>query len=269
MESFPKVFNPTNYAIITVTGKDSGSFLFKLIAGNTPNLDLQVAFVVFLNHQGRIFNFGHIIKINSEEYRLLIPYDTLELFVSYLNKMKFRSHVSITSTKANILILNEQEASIHQVATSKDNEVEIRDYGLLFTFGMNIGHCILFNNEKEFSLWLADQKLAEFINTTVAFNAWCIYNSFPVFSTEMINTFLALRILPEEIKNKAISLKKGCYPGQEIIARTTYLGSNKYSLITLASKNLIDSNLDILINSVNFKETDYILVARKIKELDS
>jgi folate-binding protein YgfZ len=36
----------------------------------------------------------------------------------------------------------------------------------------------------------------------------------------------------------AYSLKKGCYPGQEIVARTHYLGKSKRSLVTITGTGL-------------------------------
>jgi folate-binding Fe-S cluster repair protein YgfZ len=36
----------------------------------------------------------------------------------------------------------------------------------------------------------------------------------------------------------AFSLKKGCYPGQEIVARTHYLGKSKRGLFAVTGENL-------------------------------
>ena len=36
----------------------------------------------------------------------------------------------------------------------------------------------------------------------------------------------------------AFSLKKGCYPGQEIVARTHYLGKSKRSLVRIEGRDL-------------------------------
>lgn len=51
----------------------------------------------------------------------------------------------------------------------------------------------------------------------------------------------------------AISLKKGCYPGQEIVARTHYLGRNKRQLCLLQSEA---SNADGYASGVKLRDAD-------------
>ena len=45
---------------------------------------------------------------------------------------------------------------------------------------------------------------------------------------------------------KAFSVKKGCYPGQEIVARTHFLGQVKRGLALFASESPLDTGTDVL-----------------------
>ena len=87
-----------------------------------------------------------------------------------------------------------------------------------------------------------------------------------------------LKFIPQHINydkiDKTMSFTKGCYPGQEIIARIKYLGIIKKRMILLSDKNrnslLATIEKDELVSPIiKIKDDYFVQVVRRIKSNDS
>ena len=190
------------YTAIKISGPESSNFLQGQLTCDITKLDpVKVTPSAHCNRKGRMVSLFLLCKHKADFY-LIIPSAIAESALAELNKYVLRS-------KVNLAIDNELT-----ITGYLDIQPEPQD--LIFTVPGK--------------RWLAlGQGQAEADNNDI--NAWLerdIDNYMPWLTPETVGKFI-----PNEIKldqHGGLSFDKGCYTGQEIIARLHYLGKSKKQL---------------------------------------
>lgn len=219
-----------NQSVIDVSGPDAEAFLDSQLTSDVKNIKIKsLTHSGYCNPKGRLIATPYVIR-NADSFNLLIPNDLVDEFISRISRFILRAKVAINENKT---------LAIVGVIAQADPEISIRKLNELDNEILEI------NSRQGFILCPFDSLESFWIKTTQSylpsqFEHWEIEN----IRNGIVNIGDATKeqFLPQMInleKHKGVSFTKGCYPGQEIVARTKYLGSVKRKLCYFRSDSLI------------------------------
>jgi tRNA-modifying protein YgfZ len=203
----------TNWSSIAVTGSDRQKFLHSFCTNNINRLtpgDNCEAF--FTNVKGKIVGHGIVVCRDDELAIVGVPSQS-EGLVAHLDRYIIREDVQLRDTTSELCCF---------LATGKlAADIEARSTRL---------NCNLVGNEREWLIGIPFQEAVQFLSfmqqqgfarADQAFYAAKTEAGFPLFFVDFDETNL-----PQEVgrDRQAISYTKGCYLGQETVARIDALG---------------------------------------------
>lgn len=219
-----------NQSVIDVSGPDAEAFLDSQLTSDVKSIKIKsLTRSGYCNPKGRLIATPYVIR-NANSFNLLLPNDLVDEFISRISRFILRAKVAINENKT---------LAIVGVIAQADPEISIRKLNELDNEILEI------NSRQGFILCPFDSLESFWIKTTQSylpsqFEHWEIEN----IRNGIVNIGDATKeqFLPQMInleKHKGVSFTKGCYPGQEIVARTKYLGSVKRKLCYFRSDSLI------------------------------
>ena len=235
-----------NRALIRVNGKDCESFLQSQLSNDVNKLDNStIQLSAYCQHQGKILVLFWLMRC-KDGFLLSFPFDLIETVKNRLQIFILGSDVKIEDVTEKYL----------QVGLIKENRTD--------TYELN----------NQLSLMLLDLKSVEQLNFTsqVYWDKACIDNFIPEINSITTEKFIP-QMLNLDIDEIGVNFTKGCYPGQEVIARLHYLGKPKRRLFVFKSNTEIKAGDDLFCSAsksvkacgsvvfqVKFK-TDYFCLA--------
>jgi len=228
--------------LLYVGGEDAEEFLQNQLSNDIRQIDANTAQLSsFSTAKGRMIAIFRVIRIEGG-YLLVMPRSLVADVMQKLQKFVIRSQVvmaDITDSFAMFAVATNTipddetfPAELHQVYQS-DSMISIRVHGYEDTRR----YLLMTNSADEAqSLW---QSLADTL-TMVEPDAWRlqeIRSAVPTLYPQTMEAFV-LQMSNLQLLN-GVSFKKGCYPGQEVVARMQYLGKLKRRmfLVQLQSPN--------------------------------
>jgi len=194
-----------NRALLKVSGSDAETFLQGQLSNDIKKLDISsVQLNAYCQHQGKILALFWVTKY-EDSFFLSFPLDLLEAIKPRLQMFVIMSDVYI--------------------------EDITKDYIQVGSIGENHQKALVINDK--LSLIIADkQDINKFNMEPIEhWNKACIDSSLPeIFS--ITSEKLVPQMLNLDINEFGVNFSKGCYPGQEVVARLHYLGSAKRRLFT-------------------------------------
>jgi len=195
-----------NRALLKVSGNDAKIFLQGQLTNDIFQISAnKIQINAYCQHQGKIMAILWVF-IRNENFYLSLPEDLKDLVISKLNIFKLMSDVEI-----------------------EDFSHKINQYGLIDE--EYPGSFTIRNN-------LSLLTTREIIDANGIMDQWeksCIENSLPEIYRETSEQFIP-QALNLDIDEIGVSFTKGCYPGQEVVARMHYLGKPKRRLFHFSSK---------------------------------
>ena len=227
-----------NRSLIKLSGQDSEGFLQSQFSNDVKNIqDNAVQINAYCQHQGKIIAIVWVFR-KKENYYLSIPNELKTLVLSKLNMFKLMSQVKI-----------------------EDFSEKVYQYGLIKE-----------NNNKSFKITenlslLTSKKLLTDFQDNSHWEMACINDSLPEVYLDISEKHIP-QAFNLDIDQMGVSFTKGCYPGQEVVARMHYLGKPKRRLFRFTSNYevYIGDSLDVK-NSKSLKSSG--LVIRVAKEGDT
>ena len=187
----------TDYSVIEASGVDAETFLQGQITADITSIaENPIPLTAYCNREGRIISSFFIKKHPSKHYYLLLPHTMLSITLNRLKKFAVFSKIQLKDVTDQFTITAEVNPAVTAIT---------------------------------FELAPVTQQYAVTIN--VAWQALLINQCIA-----MINPTTSEKLLPHEVNYPAlgaVSFKKGCYIGQEIIARMHYKAKLKYKLYTV------------------------------------
>ena len=189
-----------NRALLRLTGKDVQPFLQGQFSNDINALDEGVVQLnAYCQHQGKIIALVWVMKKEADFYLSFVS-DLAEIVVKRLTMFKMMSDVVIT-----------------------DVSDEITQLGLLEGDRQGLSPFKL-NAQQSIAL-VSDVSSINFSSGEVWEQA-CIANEVPEVFLATSEKFVP-QMLNLDIDEVGVSFSKGCYPGQEVVARLHYLGTSK------------------------------------------
>ena len=197
-----------NRALLSITGSESEPFLQAQLSNDISKLDnSSIQLNAYCQHQGKILALFWVMR-SGDDFLLSFPLDLLDSIKARLQMFVLMSDVIITDVTKQYL----QIGAINKF--QKDS----------------------FTINEQLSLMLAEpEDLAKFNFTSQEYwDKACIESFLPEINSTTTETFVP-QVLNLDINEIGVNFSKGCFPGQEIVARLHYLGKVKRRLFAFKS----------------------------------
>ncbi|MDD3267137.1 MAG: hypothetical protein PHC75_08170 [Burkholderiales bacterium] len=215
-------------AIISVEGADAATYLQGQLTNDIKELDTnKFQLSAHLNTKGRILANFIITKTNENQYYLITDKNNAEKILPRIKMFVLRSKVTINILDINISLDNAANEELIQIEIAANKYITIGNSNLPNTTNANNWHKLL------------------------------VENSLPFIYPES-----AEKIIPQQINFEIIggvNFKKGCYTGQEIVARTHYLGKVKRRLVKFTTGNMPAIGNQVFSPTIDNQEVGFIV----------
>lgn len=238
----------THLAAISASGEDAKSFLHSQFTSDINHLALGTAqHAGWCTAKGRM-QASFIVWHEAQAYRMLLAADLLEASVKRLQMFVLRAKVKLAAENETVLlgIAGPQAAEVLSDAGLAVPEAPLSvvsaDQGIAVIHIDAQRYIVALPIETLPTLW---QKLGIKARPAgVPVWRWLdVQAAFPLVSLATKEEFVPQMADFEKIGG--VSFHKGCYPGQEIVARTQYLGKVKRHLYRLSADTPLPAGAEL------------------------
>ena len=222
--------------LIRASGPDAALFLHNLMTNDVSGIDSSTArFAGFCTPKGRLLA-SFLIWREGDDFLLALPADTHASMLKKLSMYVLRSKVKLTDASAeNVLIGYKWPSTSSSALTLEDGKTLSTEIPVRGVTSIVNGQVIRLDQTRWMLAMNADVAIATWSslkNTArpVGLAAWRwleIAAGQPRVVAATQEAFVPQMLNMEHAAVGGVSFTKGCYPGQEIVARTQYLGKVK------------------------------------------
>jgi hypothetical protein len=222
----------SHFGIIAAYGDDAAEFLQAQFTNDINQVDeTHSQLSALCSPKGRMLCNFRIFR-RDQTYYLILPYELLEAALSRLRMFVLRSRVTLEDASDALMgigasgnkMVEHLGDSAGRLPENIDEAIEYKDYTIIRVAGVVPRYEIYGLLEPMQKLWQALDVHA----TPVGANIWELLNiqaGIPVITAASIDAYVPQMTNMQLING--VSFTKGCYPGQEIVARMHYLGKLK------------------------------------------
>lgn len=215
-----------DHRLMALTGRDAVAFAHAQFMNDVAALrDGDWQWNGWLTPKGRVVALFALLRIDAETVWLVLQADDAEPFAAALRRFVFRSKVAIAlpdDTRILGRLGASERASVAHWAGSRAEGVE------LDLSGDGGGRALRVVSES------GNAPFTENADALAAWKRFDLLHGWPRFDASQREQWTPQQLSLERLN--AFSVKKGCYPGQEIVARTHFLGQAKRALARIASE---------------------------------
>jgi len=225
----------TSRTLLKLTGSEVQSFLQGQFSNDINVLEEGVVQLnAYCQHQGKIMALIWVMK-RADEYYLSFPQALSAEIVKKLTMFKMMSDVTI-----------------------KDVTNELLQFGVVNEV---VDGAFVINEQQ--SIVLVDSANEFKLSDESEWEAACIANEVPEVELVTVEKFVP-QLLNLDINEVGVNFSKGCYPGQEVVARLHYLGKSKRRMRAFECDDEIEVGDELLVtNSTSAKASG--IVVRRVK----
>ena len=229
----------SHFGIISAYGEDAVEFLQAQFTNDIKQVDeTHSQLSALCSPKGRMLCNFRIFR-REQTYYLVLPYELLEAALSRLRMFVLRSKVTLEDASDALMAIgasgNKMPEHLGNIVgnlpESVDAAVEYEGYTIVRVAGSIPRYEIYGLLEPMQKLWQALDVHA----TPVGASVWELLNiqaGIPVITAGSIDAYVP-QMANMHLVN-GVSFSKGCYPGQEIVARMHYLGKLKRRMYRIA-----------------------------------
>jgi len=216
-------------------GNDSVEFLQGQMTQDIYSIeDSKATLTSILNPQGRIISTAFIFKW-GESFILMVSNEVRDKLIAWLSRFILRSEVQITQSEDCVFGLNQENARKLCVALNIDSK------DVSFESDASCLKIIEADDERAFLVSRSENFLDNLSISTLTTKDWKMADinaGIPTIYRENIEKFI-----PQMVNldlNNGISFSKGCYTGQEIVARVQHKGKVKQRMFHITTQHCND-----------------------------
>ncbi|MDD1607931.1 MAG: folate-binding protein, partial [Methylococcaceae bacterium] len=199
-DSDKRLYPIAHLAVLTVSGTEAGQFLQGQITCNVHDVTAtQSSLGAMCNPKGRAITTFLLAK-SGDDFLLVLPNELLEIVKKRLSMYVLRSKVTLTDSSDSLCLLG-LTATSNEAFLAVDNAM---------------------------TLWSEYSAQGFQATDSMQWQTLDILSGIPWLTTATSEEFIPQMLNLDKLGG--ISLTKGCYTGQEIVARTHYLGKAKRGL---------------------------------------
>ena len=223
----------TNRTLLKITGGEVQGFLQGQFSNDIDALEEGVIQLnAYCQHQGKIMALIWVMK-RDDEYYLSFPKDLSAEIVKKLTMFKMMSDVTI-----------------------KDITNELLQFGVIDE--VVDGVFVLNTNQ---SIVLMDSDYGFELSDTSVWEQSCIANEVPEVELATVEKFVP-QLLNLDINEVGVNFSKGCYPGQEVVARLHYLGKSKRRMRQFECEGEVNVGDELIVTGSKSAKASGIVVRR-------
>ncbi|WP_297813357.1 hypothetical protein [uncultured Methylophaga sp.] len=208
-------------SLIQVAGEEAASFLQNLLTNDVNALAVnQAQLSGFCNPKGRLLTIFRLIR-REQDFLIALPKELAEAITQRLTMFKLRSKVDISL--AEDLYAFGLLADDAALGAENNWHGKTVDEGLLITQPGQQARYLMVADEsgcKAVAQWLDEGWQ---LGSEAAWQLQDIEAGLPMIFNDSKESFTPQQVNLDLVDG--VSFKKGCYPGQEVVARLHYLGS--------------------------------------------
>lgn len=268
----------TQLSVIQVEGEEAQGFLQNLLTNDVNDLAVnQSQLSAFCNAKGRIFAQFLLIR-RSDYYQLVLPDAMCTTLHQRLSMYVLRSKVTISNMSESMSCFGFTHPDNDSAQTLnlddelyQQNEQLPGDDNRCLAIVNNDDATALLNTINQQTWQLSSEKVWDLLDIEAGLPSITV-NTKEKFTPQQINFDLI----------GGVSFKKGCYPGQEVVARMHYLGKASRRLFPAMATSsalpelgdeVLTASGDVAGHIVSAQQEDgqtiKLLLALKLSELDS
>jgi len=217
------IYPITHLGVLTIAGDDAAKFLQGQITCNINDItDIKSSLGALCNPKGRVITTFLLVK-NVDAFLMILPKELLASIKKRLQMYVLRSKVTLTDSSDQLCLIGlYDEAS--QSAEETEQRFATSNRGNIVVNLQN-RNLIIAETDNAQALWDEKVKLGFQAAGSAQWRYLDIISGIPWLSAETSEEFIPQMLNLDKLGG--ISFNKGCYTGQEIVARTHYLGKAK------------------------------------------
>ena len=266
-------------SVIKITGKDAASFLQGQFSNDIQELDgknYQIS--SYSTNQGKVLGIFIILK-KGDDYIMLITTQIADKIIDKLNMYKLASDVNVALDDNMSIYSTINDVKINAFDKNENFQIKHEDNFIILNncHGQLLSYIyVTFEKDKGIKKVIENYQRSDFSIIRLVDMLKGIHH---------LNSYTFEKFIPQNLNMSAemgINFKKGCYIGQEIIARTHYLGKVKKNIAVIETDNVF-KNSDKINNqdnevvgeviddifSMNKKINLYMIMIREVNRSDS
>ncbi len=227
--------------VFEIGGADSTRFLHAQLTNDVESqASGSFSWGSWLTPKGRVITVVALIRLDSSRYLLIVPTALAQMLTKRLTMFVMRSDVDIATHEFNQTLYRGDAAQrLFDGCAFNDHGVDISDERVVIKFdnpkfgsaGWQID--LSLNADKPDTNRGGQAEPTDLTNRAQndGWGDWCVDYGLPWVGADTTDSFI-----PQSLNLDAIgglSYDKGCYPGQEIVARTHFKGRLKYRMAIL------------------------------------
>lgn len=229
----PNALMPIQHlSVLKVSGSDAGKFLQGQVTCNVNDISNEKSCLgAFCNPKGRAIATFLLIKTDNS-YLLVLPIELVSVIQTRLGKFVLRSDVAITDCSSDFCLfgtLNDKGTDQALFSTRQNGLIQVE-------FSATQQRTLLIGNTDR-AIAYAQELIDRDNFTLINEKLWRYYDiraGIPWLGKATSEEFIPQMLNLDQMGG--ISFNKGCYTGQEIVARTHYLGKAKRTLYLAESE---------------------------------
>ena len=229
------ICNLTDRALLKLSGTDAESFLQAQLSNDITKLDdNSVQLSAYCQHQGKILALFWVMR-DGDDFLLSFPRDLAEAILPRLKMFVLMSDVAIED-------ITSEYVQIGHIDIAKDGAYLINRRLSVEIIKSVDANNIEFSTQEEWTHACIETALAEVVHAT---------------AEKLVPQMLNLDI--DEI---GVNFSKGCYPGQEVVARLHYLGKAKRRMFGFKSNESLSVGDNLYCESSKSAKASGIVVSQ-------
>jgi folate-binding protein YgfZ len=265
-------FVAEHYGLLQVSGKDSASFLQSQLTNNINELKPGIGqFTCLLDRKAHVIAYFHLFKsegLSTELFYILVEKEQIPNLIQNLEQYRFAAHVELSDCSKDGKFIAIQGPRVNQIFGLLENNVYLNKIAHVDTCDIKWNNCVIrifrhsITGEIGYFFWASNKDLpafSQFVGNACHSLGFVELNDDVITKTRIESGLLKFGIdfdqnnlLPETgLIDQTVNYKKGCFIGQEIIARVRSHGLPAKAIIglTIENKSIEIDKLSFPLNS--------------------
>jgi folate-binding protein YgfZ len=213
----------THFGIIRAVGEDAVGFLQGQLTQDVAQLQpMQARLAAFCNAKGRMQASFVLFKRSPQEVLLVCSRDLLTATLKRLSMFVMRAKAKLSDASGDFLLYGLTGSAIEPIASSAQaawTKVDIDEASLIFLYP---------GAGQARAMWCAPTGSLVPEGEAIDLEMWNwleVQSGIAMISQPVFESFVPQMLNYESVGG--VNFKKGCYPGQEIVARSQFRGTLK------------------------------------------